>query len=103
MSYDISITSKRKCHMDRNMTSNVVAMWDEAMPDLNLRDMHDKTSAVCLPHLEAGMLDMAKNRQNYEDMEPDNGWGSYGGALAILVEMAGACRAHPDGVICIHR
>jgi hypothetical protein len=39
MSYDISITAKGSCHMDRNMTSNVCGMWDSAMPDLNLRDM----------------------------------------------------------------
>jgi hypothetical protein len=97
MSYDISIGQ-----MNRNMTSNVSRMWDRAMPDLNLRDMNGETGAVCLPHLEAGMLDMARNRHAYEDMLPNSDWGSYGGALSVLVEMAAECRANPHAVVSVH-
>lgn len=95
MSYDIGVGAQ----MNRNMTSNVSKMWDRAMPELNLRDMGGKTGAECLPHLEAGMLDMAQNRSRYEAMQPENGWGSYGGALSVLVEMACACRAEPNAIV----
>lgn len=97
MSYDISIGP-----MDRNMTSNVSRLWDRAMPDLNLRDMNGKTGAACYPHLRDGAEDMARNRHSYEDMMPDTTWGSYGGALAVLVEMAAACRDHPDQIVSVH-
>lgn len=98
MSYDIAVGS-----MSRNMTSNVVRMWDRALPQLNMRDMHGKLAAECLPHLEAGALDMARNRFRYEELAPPNGWGSYGGALAVLVEMAAACREAPADIVSIHR
>jgi hypothetical protein len=97
MSYDITVGA-----MSRNMTSNVSKMWDRAMPGLNLRDMNGRTGAECLPHLEAGMLDMARNRDRYERMVPDNGWGSYGGALSVLVEMAAECRANPNTIVSVH-
>jgi hypothetical protein len=94
MSYDISIGA-----MNRNYTSSVSKMWDRAMPGLNLRDMHGKTGAECLPHLEAGMIHMAKNRPTYLEMNPENGWGDYGGALSVLVEMAAECRANPTETV----
>ena len=87
--------------MNRNMTSNVSPMWDKAMPELNLRDMHQMKASDCLPHLDQGVLDMAQNKHQYDHLEPDNGWGSFGGALAVLVEMAHACRTSPDDVVWI--
>jgi hypothetical protein len=97
MSYDINVGT-----MSRNMTSNVSRMWDRAMPNLNLRDMSGLNAKECLPHLEAGMLVMAQNRLSYEDMAPENGWGSYGGALSVLVEMAAACRENPETIVSVH-
>lgn len=98
MSYDITIGN-----MDRNITSNVAPMWDAAMPELNLRDMDGKTGAECLPHLQAGMLDMAQSRHKYLEMEPENGWGDFGGALSVLVEMAHECEQNPFSVVSVWR
>lgn len=83
MSYDIYVAGK----MSRNMTSNVAPMWDKAMLGMNLRDMDGKTGTECLPHLKAGLRHMAQHRHEYEELNPENGWGSFGSALAVLVEL----------------
>jgi hypothetical protein len=97
MSYDIGIGN-----MSRNVTSNISPMWDRAMPDLNLRDMHGKTGRECLPHLEEGMMRMATDRQTYEKMNPANGWGDAYGALSILAQMSLECRANPDAKVSVY-
>lgn len=98
MSYDIGIGE-----MSTNMTSNLSPMWDKAMPDLNLRDMHGLRAEVCIPHLAEGVENMAKNRHDYLPLEPENGWGDFGGALATLVEMLIECAANPEKEVYVTR
>jgi len=90
MSYDISIGK-----LDINYTGNVAAMWDEAMPMLNLRDMHGKIGIVCLPHLLQGIQNMLEYPDKYREMNPENEWGDYEGATLVLVKLAVHCELHP--------
>jgi hypothetical protein len=97
MSYDISIGK-----LNLNYTSNVVPMWDKVMPLLNMRDMNGKKGSECRLHLKEGILRMAKYRSDFELLEPANGWGSFGGALAILVLLEEESRLCPDEIMSVH-
>ena len=97
MSYDITVGK-----MDRNYTSNVSKMWDQAMPGLNLRDMNGKTAAECLPHLTEGVRHMANNFHSYREMEPSNGWGNAGGALSVLTQMMFECQENPNDIVHVY-
>jgi hypothetical protein len=99
MSYDVSIACPA-CEHDmfwRNYTSNVVGMWDLAMPKLHLRDMDGRPVAECLPHLREGVAWMESNREACLKHEPGNGWGDYDGALAFLAAVLDACVNAPAG------
>jgi len=97
MSYDISIGN-----MNRNYTSNVVPLWDAAMPELNLRDMHNMIASECENHLLNGILSMAQNRHMYESLVRGEGWGDYAGALSVLVELYCNCVDCPDDHVRVH-
>ena len=94
MSYDISIGT-----FETNYTSNVVQMWDIAMPELNLRDMHGKTGRECLPHLLAGVTSL----NDYPAMAPENGWGNRIGARLTLSNLVVACREFPNHLVRIYK
>lgn len=96
MSYDIQIGN-----LNQNYTSNVSSMWDKAMPSLNLRDMHGLTGKECVQQLAEGVEHMARNRHQYLPLEPENGWGDYGGALALLVVMLIECETNPDDMVLV--
>ena len=98
MSYDISIGT-----FETNYTSNVVQMWDIAMPDLNLRDMHGKTGRECLPHLLAGVTSLNDYPAIYDTMAPENGRGNRIGARITLSNLAVACREFPNHIVEISR
>ena len=93
MSYDISIGK-----LDLNYTSNVASMWNDAMPELRLRDMHGKTGKECLPHLLAGVVYMMR-----WPSRPDNGWGDRHGAMEVLAQLAEACAKHPRAKMHVYR
>ena len=96
MSYDISIGD-----LSLNYTSNVVSMWDRAMPTCNLRDMRGLTGKDCLPHLLDGIDHMGRYYDIHKRMEPRNGWGSYEGALAVLVRRSTACEDYPNDLVMV--
>lgn len=79
-----------------NMTSNVSPMWTKAL-GFPLRDLQDKTGAECVPHLARalGHIRAPENRADYEAMNPPNGWGNHGHAIAFLQQIADACERHP--------
>jgi len=88
-----------------NMTSNVAPMWDHALNATGtpgrLKDFGDykmgMTGAEAAPLLERAVLHMEDpaNHTTYRGMEPDNGWGSYKGALRCLRAILAACKEHP--------
>lgn len=97
MSYEISVGK-----MNRTIERDLSPIWDRALRDLNLRDMHGKIAADCLPHLASGMIKMVRYRIIYDTFEPEIGSGSYADALATLVEMAHECRHNPTGKVFVY-
>jgi hypothetical protein len=91
MSYDISIGK-----MNRNYTSNVVKVWDDVLPALNLRDMNGVIGYDCAVQLEWAICKLSSNREYYTIMLGETGgWGDYGGALSVLVELYCNCKKFP--------
>jgi hypothetical protein len=89
----------------RNYTSNVSAMWADAM-GANLGDLideHGSRNADLIPWLERGVKAMEDFPDHYRDMNPENGWGDYTGALAYLRWMLAMCRAVPEGTVRVWR
>lgn len=114
---------------DRNYTANVSGMWAKALglPEkpwyrdgervigrrplpgggwvsepLNvwgLRLLHDAPSSEAAGVLAAAVERMRANPDDYRPWNPENGWGSYEGALELLEWMADMAREYPATTI----
>lgn len=87
-----------------NYTSNVVPMWRKAMPDtdgLGGLDGLDCRSAA--EHLEAGILRMEADPDDYRALNPASGWGDFDSQLKGLYVLLKACRSAPNATVGIWR
>ena len=82
-----------------NYTSNCSGMWTEALGGEGLRDLQGMAGADAAPLLNDAIKDMAAHPQTYEPMAPENGWGSYDGALNYLIRIREMCMEHPLATI----
>lgn len=101
MSYDVALGTHVR---DRwyeivevgNMTSNVASMWRLASPKTDgLAGMHGKTADEITFPLSQAIMRMRADPDAYVPLVPENGWGSYEGALEFLEMVLKACRKHP--------
>lgn len=81
-----------------NYTSNVAAMWNDALGH-RLADLHGRKASDCSDALKQAVTDMRQRPGHYRAMNPSNGWGDYDGALEYLSELHLACLAHPNAEI----
>jgi hypothetical protein len=104
MSYDITLIDPANpdSHYEvGNYTGNVSQMWSHAFrqsgakPEL-LSDLDGRLAKEAAPELAAAVSHMASHPEEYEPMNPGNGWGDHNGALRYLVNFLLACRYHPD-------
>ncbi len=112
MSYDVSLHTTvdtgspdalNVCVADiGNYTSNVSGMWANALGH-PLGDLHDRTAGDCIEALKDAVTVLEANPARFTEMEPDNGWGTYAGALDYLRRLRDACRVHPKAVIYVSR
>lgn len=93
-----------------NYTSNVSAMWHKALWEgdvlhevagdaYSLKALHGKNAGDCIQLLERAIRRMEQDGATYVAMNPDNGWGTYEGALEYLKKMLYGCRQHPKCTI----
>ena len=52
--------------------------------------------------IEVGLDYMIEHESKMRDLEPDNGWGSYEGALEYLQRIRSMCIEHPAGTLCVN-
>jgi hypothetical protein len=81
-----------------NYTSNAAAMWHRAIGVLGLGDVIDtlgQRAEHLIPELARAIDRMRDNPDDYRELEPENGWGDYEGALAFLEGIERACRNYP--------
>lgn len=126
MSYDASILFPTCPHCDQaresvdlgNITSNVGAMYREALPGPypgggcyagfgdseprgGLPGLSGLTCAEATVHLQRAVQRMDCAPEVFRAMEPANGWGNYLGALAYLQNILAGCQEHPEGVLAV--
>ena len=93
MSYDMSIGNE-----EFNYTYNVAPMWYAAIPDAGIRAHYGLTGRDAVPRLRHIREYMEDHRDELLEMEPENGWGSYDGALGFVNRLIAASLRHPDDV-----
>ncbi len=77
-----------------NYTYNVSPMYMDAMGK-SISDFHGLTAEESIVILKEGIDKMQNNPEHYQKLNPENGWGSYDGALKFLHKIYVACVEHP--------
>lgn len=106
MSYDVDLVMQTGPKMWAtvaecgNMTWNVGGMYRLALPSTEdraagLPGLDGLRAEVASPLLRAASKAMAEDPERFRALEPENGWGSYEGALRYLRGILAACEDHP--------
>ena len=103
MSYDIYLTHKDTPSSEiGNMTCNVAPMYNKAFNEESWsKYLNGKKGRECQSRLIEAIGRMKLQPEEYKKLEPDNGWGSYKGALEFLNEILSACEEFPEMTISI--
>ena len=85
-----------------NITYNLSGMLREAgfIGWSNLRGMDARQAGV---HILAILDHMRADEPRWRAMNPENGWGDYGGLVAFVAEYLAACEQYPDADIFVSR
>jgi hypothetical protein len=85
-----------------NYTYNVSPMFYDALPfEDGIRSIAGMTGRDALPGLREGLAAMQDHPAKYQAMNPENGWGDYGGAVEILKTLIEWAVAHPNAVFAV--
>jgi hypothetical protein len=87
----------------RNITHNVGTMWRKAGVYDALYKSDNKKASEIIEELKKGCEDMIEHAEEYELLNPDNGWGDYEGAVYFLKDILDACKNYPNARIEISR
>lgn len=93
MSYDMSIGKS-----ELNYTYNVAPMWYSILPEKGIRTFYGMTGKESLQVLTYLYFQMIGNADNLKKMNPENGWGSFDGALTFVNDLILAAIENPDEV-----
>lgn len=81
-----------------NYTYNVSGMWYACYPEKGIREHYGKTGREAVPVLIKLWEYMEDNKEELEEMDPKNGWGSYHGAKAFVVDLIAASLRNPYSI-----
>lgn len=101
MSYDFAMDTdcggpERHVVLDGiNYTYNVWPMYYDVLGGTGVNDLDGKTGRECIPLLRAAVAKMETSPAKYREMNPDNGYGDYEGALRTLRELLAWCLSAP--------
>jgi len=93
MSYDMSIDDE-----NFNYTYNVAGMWYSAVPDAGIRVIYGLSGKDAAPLLRGIWNHMVENHIEMRKMEPNNGWGSFDGALGFINDLVMASLRNPESI-----
>jgi hypothetical protein len=106
MSLDIYLVKKVMMEKEiyhRNITYNLNVMWRKACVYDALYNSHGMQAKSIVPILKLGLEDMLKKPNVYKKLEPENGWGSYDGAITFLNSVIEACEDNPTAKLIIDK
>ncbi len=81
-----------------NYTYNVSPMWYACFPENGIRQHYGKTGGEALDILRYLRGYMEDNREALMKLDPENGWGSYDGALQFVTDLINASIRNPFDV-----
>jgi hypothetical protein len=105
MGYDISLHIHTGKSMTEvldlgNYTYNVSKMYYKAIPG-GIKSLHGKSAGESAPIIKAAISDMESNPEEYEKLNPENGWGDYNGAIRFLKDLIPGMEEHPATTVLI--
>jgi len=107
MSLDIYLEAVRPTEVYwANITHNLGKMAAEAGIYEALwrpEEINVTTAAQLIPLLETGLETLRANPIDYEEFNPENGWGDYDGLVAFVRRYLKACKENPDATISVSR
>jgi hypothetical protein len=74
-------------------------MWTPAGIYEDIYESEGKCASDVIENLGRGLANMKARLEEYQKLNPENGWGSYETALAFLEEIINACEEYPDATI----
>lgn len=101
MSLDVSIKAKKLVDVyEDNITYNLAPMYYKCI-DINggLKALNGMKCKDTVPVLNRAIDDLIENKEEYEKLNPKNGWGSYEGLLKSLKNLRIACLENPSGKV----
>ena len=101
MSWDIHIKAIRPVTIfEANITYNLSDMYYKCVDkEKGLKLFDNMSCKEALPILQKAIEDLIDNKEEYEKLNPKNGWGSYGHLLGTFLDMRKCCTDNPDGII----
>lgn len=102
MSLDISLVVDGSEVFEANLTHNLVKMADKADLYKSLwccKDYGISVAEDLIEHLEAGLLNLTKYKDELEKLNPENGWGSYENLLCVVCSYISHCYKYPKAEI----
>ena len=86
-----------------NYTWNVSPMFVLAFKNKKGLDIiNNEPAFVAADMLGAAINRMIESRETYEKLNPENGWGSYDGAVMFLQKIREKCVEHPNLTVNLH-
>lgn len=101
MSLDVSVKARRTVEVyEDNITYNLAPMYYKCI-DINggLKALNGMKCKNAVPVLNRAIDDLVENKEEYEKLNPENGWGSYEGLLKSLKNLRIACLKNPSGKV----
>lgn len=101
MSLDVSVKAKRVVDVyEDNITYNLAPMYYKCIDiDGGLKALNGMKCKDAVPVLNRAIDDLIENKEEYEKLNPKNGWGSYEGLLKSLKSLRIACLENPSGKV----
>lgn len=99
MSLDIGVKAKREIYIyDCNVTYNLSKIYYKCIEG-GLKSLNEMSCKDALPILNKAIENMIEHEEEYRELQPSNGWGTYDGLLAQLRDLRTCCENNPDGII----
>lgn len=101
MSLDVSVKARRVVDVyEDNITYNLAPMYYKCIDiDGGLKALNGMKCRDAIPVLNRAIDDLIENKEEYEKLNPENGWGSYEGLLKSLKSLRIACLENPSGKV----
>ena len=85
-----------------DMTWNVSPMYYDAFDlEHGIRGLDGMTGEEASKHLVVAISKMVSDPDKYKAMNPENGWGCYGGALEFLITIRKSCDDNPKATVVV--